>query len=103
MPGFDAYLTSLEARIAALEEIALEAESLRDEVRQTECLHSPPSDERPNVLGPTLGPGGETICGDCGLGFGWIGLDEAGALVLDQVQQLAANPYLPEEIEGGTP
>jgi len=83
MTGLDGYLASLEARIAALEEIALEAESLRDEARQTECLHS-----------PEIRADGMLFCG-CGM--------ELGPVDLDQVQQLAASPYLPWEIEGKNP
>ena len=65
MPGFDAYLISLEARISALEEIALVGALPLDEARQARA--------------------------------------EAGTVDLDQVQQLVASPYLPWDIEGGTP
>lgn len=113
MPGFDAYLTSLEARISALEEIALEAESLRDLRKGDRVKFLSPTrwSCRPvwrvvNGLDPHR-PGRVTVR------FGGWGAFvvmpheileiERGPVDLEQAQQLAASPYLPEEIEGKNP
>ena len=69
-------LRSLEGRILLLENEL----GLKEEIAQTECRHD-----------VAVAVDGSSFCRDCGVGFG--SRDDF------QAAQLAADPYLPEEID----